>query len=81
MFETYTRSSSTDSYDVREQGTSCMTNFGGTNTVNIFSKLILNVTNASTTRIKFGTYGGTNAVTIANDAYGTGITFTKLSEL
>ena len=78
---TWVSTDSGSSYDIREQGTSCMTNFGGTNTINIFSKLILNVTNASTTRIKFGTYGGNNAVTIAHDSAATSVTFTKLSEL
>ena len=78
---TWVSTDSGSSYDIREQGTSCMTNYGGTNTVNIFSKLILNVTNASTTRIKFGTYGGNNAVTIGTGASSTSVTFTKLSEL
>ena len=78
---TWVSTNSGSSYDVREQGTSCMYNKAGTNTVNIYSNLILNVTNASSTRIKFGTYGGNNAVTIGSGADSTSVTFTKLSEL
>ena len=69
------------SYTMREQGTTCMTNFSGTNTINIYSSLLIKVTNATTTRVRFGMLVGKNTVTIMSTASGTSVTFKKISEL
>ena len=78
-WRTFTSVDSGSTYTIRDQGSSCMTNFSGTNTINIYSPTILNITNATTTRLRFGTYGGNNNFTVAAGGFGTTVTFRKLS--
>ena len=81
VWRVYMSTDSGGSYLLRSQGTQGMTNYSGTNTINIFTPTIVKVTNASTTRIRFATYGGNNNFNITAGGYGTNITFKKLSEL
>ena len=81
VWRVYMSTDSGGSYILRSQGTQGMTNYGGTNTINIFTPTIVKVTNASTTRIRFATYGGNNNFNISSGGYGTSVTFKKLSEL
>ena len=78
-WRTFMSVDSGNTYNIRDQGSSCMTDFSGTNTINIYSPTILNITNASTTRLRFGTYGGNNNFTVAAGGFGTTVTFRKLS--
>ena len=78
-WRTFMSIDSGNTYTIRDQGSSCMTNFSGTNTINIYAPAILNITNASTTRLRFGTYGGNNNFSIAAGGFGTTVTFRKLS--
>ena len=78
-WRTFMSVDSGNTYNIRDQGSSCMTNFSGTNTINIYAPTILNITNASTTRLRFGTYGGNNNFSISAGGFGTTVTFRKLS--
>ena len=78
-WRTFMSVDSGSTYNIRDSASSCMTDFGGTNTINIYSTSILNITNASTTRLRFGTYGGNNNFTIGAGGFGTLVTFRKLS--
>ena len=81
VWRVYMSTDSGGSYLLRSQGSQGMTGYSGTNTINIFTPTIVKVTNASTTRIRFATYGGNNNFSIASGGYGTSVTFKKLSEL
>ena len=81
VWRVYMSTDSGSSYLLRSQGSQGMTNYAGTNTIAIFTPTIVKVTNASTTRIRFATYGGNNNFSIGAGGMGTSVTFKKLSEL